>query len=344
MVLHITNLNISSNQERARDSHTIIQDLHFTIQPGEMVGLVGESGSGKSVTSSAILGLLPNSLTIVSGEITMHEVPLRSLSEKEKRRFRGKEIAYLFQNYSDSFTPFLRIGKQMVEAIRSHEKIGKSEAKQLALQWLERVNLPAERVYQSYPFQLSGGQIQRAAIAVALMMKPSLIIADEPTTALDVLTGERVLDLLGQLQNETNCAVLLISHNLRHVLNRTNRMAVMYGGHLIEMGATESIRNNPKHPYTQMLLKARPTLTYQKLDTLPEMPGEPGMISERGCPFLFRCPYSKEICKEKPILSYISEAHMVACHLSQEGEVSFEADSGSQTSYEKVSGTIDSFR
>jgi ABC-type dipeptide/oligopeptide/nickel transport system ATPase component len=211
-VLQVTGLNIVSTRKKNKKenmSAKLIHGVDFSIRAGEMLALVGESGSGKSVTASAILGLLPEALQVTSGQIKLNGMDIQSLSEKERRRMRGKDMAYIFQHYESSFTPFLKIGKQLVEVIRIHERIPVLKAKQRALEWLERVRLPAERVLNSYPFQLSGGQLQRASLAAALMLKPSLIIADEPTTALDALTGEQVLDLLVQLQKETGCAVLL---------------------------------------------------------------------------------------------------------------------------------------
>jgi oligopeptide/dipeptide ABC transporter ATP-binding protein len=227
----------------------------------------------------------------------------------------------MFQNYQGSFTPFMKIGKQLVETIRSHEQVGVKEAREVAMEWLDRVQLPAARVFASYPFQLSGGQLQRASLAAALMLKPSLLIADEPTTALDVLTGEGVLELIADLRKHTNCAVLLISHDLNHVLKRTDRMAVMYGGRLIEEGATRDVCMCPQHPYTQLLLEARPKLTAaaRMPGKLAAIPGEPGSVAERGCPFGNRCPSRTERCAEAaPEMKTIREGHLAACHLNHE--------------------------
>ncbi|HVI21080.1 MAG TPA: ABC transporter ATP-binding protein, partial [Bacillus sp. (in: firmicutes)] len=187
-LLEIKDLSISLHGANGQKEKNVVKKLNLKIRPGEMLGLAGESGSGKSLTASAILGLLPKSLNVSEGQIELRGKDLARLSEKEMRCMRGKEIAYLFQNYQGSFTPFIKIGKQLVEALRSHEKIRKADARKKALIWLERVKVPAERIFNSYPHQLSGGQLQRASLAAALMFKPSLIIADEPTTALDVLT------------------------------------------------------------------------------------------------------------------------------------------------------------
>jgi len=335
-VLTISDVTIASVQRNGKRAKELVRNIDATISKGEMLGLVGESGSGKSLTASAILGLLPHSLQVTKGSIHLNGIDIASLSEKEKQRLRGKEIAYLFQNYQGSFTPFMKISKQLVEAIRSHEHIDKQEAKKRALEWLHRVQLPAERVFDSYPFQLSGGQLQRASLAAALMMKPSLIIADEPTTALDVLTGEQVLELLVYLQKETNCAVLFISHDLTQVLRRTQQIAVMYGGRMVEVGPTESIRQNPKHPYTQLLLKARPKLTGRVPEKLTTIPGEPGAIADEGCPFALRCPYRTGQCAQMPAMTLVGVAHRAACHmLNSEGGVHDEVAAGSEA-YQQI--------
>lgn len=267
-VLEIRNLSISLQSDKKRAEGKIVKNVSFAIRPGEMLGLAGESGSGKSITAAAVLGLLPKSMKTTDGGIFLNGNELTSIEEKEMRLLRGTEIAFLFQNYQASFTPFMKIGKQMVEAIQTHEKIAKEEAQKKALWWLNRVSLPAERIFLSYPFQLSGGQLQRAAIAAALMLRPSIIIADEPTTALDVLTGEKILDLLAELQKEFNTAVLLISHDLKHVLKRSDMLAVMRDGQIVEYGQTMNIRENPKHPYTQLLLSVRPVLRKEGTERL----------------------------------------------------------------------------
>lgn len=313
-LLEIKDLSISSISAHKKQKTKLVKKISFTIRPGEMLGLVGESGSGKSLTATALLGLLPKSLKVSEGQIKFRGRELINLSEKEMRPLRGKEIAYIFQNYQGSFTPFIRIGNQLVEALRSHDKISKLDAKQKALIWLERVKLPAEQVFTSYPHQLSGGQLQRAALAAALMFQPYLIVADEPTTALDVLTSENILDLLVDLQKEFNCAVLLISHNLNHVLKRTDSMVVMYGGQIVEKGLTREIRKNPTHPYTKLLLQARPVLSGGVPEKLVVIPGEPGIIAEQGCSFALRCPKSFKKCSILPEIQSVGDSHWIACH------------------------------
>lgn len=313
-LLEIKDLSISSISANKKQKTKLVKKISFTIRPGEMLGLVGESGSGKSLTASALLGLLPKNVKVSEGEIIFRGRGLTHLSEKEMRPVRGNEIAYIFQNYQGSFTPFIKIGNQLVEALRGHEKTTKLEAKKKALIWLERVKLPPEQVFTSYPYQLSGGQLQRAALAAALMLEPYLIVADEPTTALDVLTSERILDLLVDLQKELNCAVLLISHNLTHVLKRTDSMVVMYGGQIVEKGLTKEIQTNPSHPYTKLLLQARPTLSRAVPKELVVIPGEPGIIAEQGCSFALRCPQSCNKCSIIPRMQTVGESHWIACH------------------------------
>ncbi|WP_081890168.1 ATP-binding cassette domain-containing protein [Paenibacillus tyrfis] len=257
-VLELERLTVHAVRGKARQP--LVRDLSLAIRPGEMLALVGESGSGKSVTADAVLGLLPSSLRIGEGGIRFRGEEISAWPDKRKRQLRGKEMALVFQDYQGSFTPFMKVGKQLIEAVRSHVRITYDEAKELVLHWLNEVDLPAERVFGSYPFQLSGGQRQRAALAAAMLLQPKLLIADEPTTALDVLTGERVLDLMTKLRRQTGCAILFISHDLRLVLKRADIVAVMQGGRIVECGRADTIRYRAVHPYTRLLLESRPLL------------------------------------------------------------------------------------
>ncbi|MFG6494689.1 ABC transporter ATP-binding protein [Fictibacillus sp. UD] len=309
-ILEIKNLSISLRDKKKM----LIKNMNLCVQNGQMLGLVGESGSGKSLTATAILGLLPSSLEIVSGTIQFGSYEITSLTEKECSQIRGKEIAYLPQNYQSYFTPFIKIGHQLVEIIRTHTAKKKTDAKEMALYWLNRVNLPAERVFNSYPYQLSGGQLQRASLAAAIMFRPKLIIADEPTTALDVVNGEIILDLLRDVQQEMNCAVLLISHDLKKMVNKVDELAVMYGGHIAEIGKTRAISNNPVHPYTHLLFQSSLKLSKSVPKELPTIHGEPGLVSLSGCSFLLRCPYATEECSKRPQMKTVGKQHLVACH------------------------------
>ncbi|AET60908.1 ABC transporter ATP-binding protein [Paenibacillus terrae HPL-003] len=247
---------------------TIVDGLELAIRPGEWFALAGESGSGKSMTASAIGGLLPPSVT-TEGIIAWKGHNLLALSAKQRRSLLGNEISYIFQDYHGAFTPFLRIGSQLDELMRAHGSWDRKARKLRCIEVLERVQLPEERVYRSYPFQLSGGQLQRAAIAAALLLEPKLLIADEPTTALDTLTAHRVLQLIDRIRTETGISVLWITHDLRHVRKYADRIAVMRTGTLVETGDTLSVLDHPAHPYTRSLLAAIPPLAPSTPARLP---------------------------------------------------------------------------
>jgi peptide/nickel transport system ATP-binding protein len=253
-ILTIENLQITSRDE------TIIHDVSLSISQGEWFALVGESGSGKSVTSSAIGGILPKSLNIQSGNIYFEHSNLIGKNEKELQKIRGNEISYIFQDYEGAFAPFLTIGRQFDETLKIHTSLSKKERIRLSLQALNEVNLSEKRVYDSYPFQLSGGQLQRAAIALAVILKPKLLIADEPTTALDSVTTSSVLDLIKELKEHINCAVLFITHDLRQVKKYADMIAIMKQGRIVESGTKVDVFNQPQHEYTKMLFSSIPPL------------------------------------------------------------------------------------
>ncbi|MBE4909158.1 ABC transporter ATP-binding protein [Bacillus luteolus] len=247
-LLSIENLSIHSKGAKK----SLINCVSIELAKGEIVGLIGESGSGKSLTARAIMGLLPSTME-VEGSIVFNDVDVVALPSKEHRKMLGNKIGMIFQDYRGSFTPFIKVGKQMVETIRTHQKMSKNEAKEIAHQVLEEMGLDSKKTYQSYPFQLSGGQTQRVAIALALALRPSLLICDEMTTALDVLSGEKVLDAIDQLRKETGCAVLMITHDLALAYKRADRMYVMNQGEIVEEGLSEEIRCHHQHPYTKKL-------------------------------------------------------------------------------------------
>ncbi|UOE57795.1 ABC transporter ATP-binding protein [Cytobacillus oceanisediminis] len=263
-VLRISNLAIKHGEEY------LVRNIGLSIQEGDWLALIGESGSGKSITASSIGGLLPRDLSISSGSIHIGDVNLADLKEKERRTYRGKVISYIFQDYQGAFTPFMTIGAQFDEMLKTHTKDSKQQRKVRVLESLRNVNLPEERVYKSYPFQLSGGQLQRAAIAMATILKPKLLIADEPTTALDSITAAHVLQLLADLQKQTNCAVLFITHDLRHVRKFANKMAVMRKGRIVESGKKTEVLKHPQHVYTKELIAAVLSLktTKERLATI----------------------------------------------------------------------------
>ncbi|MDZ5473780.1 ABC transporter ATP-binding protein [Bacillus sp. 31A1R] len=253
-VLKIENLTIKKQEE------TIVDNVCIDIKAGEWLALVGESGSGKSVTATVIGGLLPKALKIESGNILLENQNILNLNERAFRKIRGKQISYIFQDYQGAFSPFIKIGKQFDEMLASHTTWKKRERVELTLHMLDSVNLSAQQVYNNYPFQLSGGQVQRAAIAIATILKPKLLIADEPTTALDSLTSLKVLELIYNLKEQTGCAVLFITHDLRHVKKYANNLSIMLRGKLVEYGDKKEIVEKPKHEYTKQLLSAIPPL------------------------------------------------------------------------------------
>ncbi|WP_139489440.1 ABC transporter ATP-binding protein [Brevibacillus dissolubilis] len=317
-VLQIDDLSIHTRADSS--GKRLVRNLNLTIQPGEMVALIGESGSGKSVTASAVTGLLPAPLSMSGGRILFQGRDTATLTSPERRAMLGKEISVVFQDYAGSFTPFIKIGKQLIEMIRRHMGWNKTTARVLATQALEQVELAAERVMDSYLFQLSGGQQQRVAIAAALMLEPDLLIADEPTTALDTLTGETILQLIDSLRHKTKCAVLFISHDLHHVIKRADRIAVMYGGEIVESGPTDVLVREARHPYTRFLLQSRMDLADVPA-RLQSIPGEPGAVSACGCPFALRCPVRIARCDSEAVPEMmVSDGHTARCHLIGEAQ------------------------
>lgn len=251
-VLAIEQLSVYKKDE------TIINTISFEIKKGEWFALVGQSGSGKSVTASAI-GQLAAPNFKLSGKIFFEKQDILTMSKKEIQKIRGQEIAYIFQDYHGSFTPFLTIGKHFEESYKRHTNFSKKKRREETIKALHSVELD-ETLYARYPFQLSGGQLQRVSIALALLLKPKLLIADEATTALDSVTCYKILELLTKLQKETNCTILFITHDWRHVRNYADHIAVMKDGEIIEIGKKHKILSNPQHSYTKKLIAAAPTL------------------------------------------------------------------------------------
>jgi peptide/nickel transport system ATP-binding protein len=251
-LLTVSNLSVAGKQT------DIVKNISFEIRKGEWLAIVGQSGSGKSMTASAIGQLLAPNLK-ATGEIWYEGKNLNSLSSKEMRQIRGNRLSYIFQDYQGSFTPFLTIGHHFEEYQRTHLKLSKSARKKQAEEALASVGLSVE-IYRRYPFQLSGGQLQRVSIALALLLQPDILIADEPTTTLDSISSFKVLQLLSHLQKEKGCAILFITHDLRHVVKYANRIAVMKDGEIVEQGQKQQVLNQPKHPYTNLLIKASPSL------------------------------------------------------------------------------------
>jgi len=299
-----------------------VQNVSFYIRPGEMLGLVGESGCGKSVTSLSVMRLVPSPPgQIESGEIFFKGRNLLSLSEREMRSVRGNDIAMIFQEPMTSLNPVFTIGSQIIEAVRLHQNMGRKEARNRTIEMLRLVGIsdPGQRV-DEYPHQLSGGMRQRAMIAMALSCNPDLLIADEPTTALDVTIQAQIMDLLAKLQDELDMAILLITHDLGVVAESTRRMEVMYAGRIVEEGTTEDIFASPAHPYTKGLIQSVPRLD-TRADRLSVIEGtvpDPADLPP-GCPFNPRCPLADDHCRGAlPDLETVGENHTARCFKSEQ--------------------------
>jgi peptide/nickel transport system ATP-binding protein len=298
-----------------------VDGVSFHVNRGETVALVGESGSGKSVTALSIMRLIPDPPgQIVGGDVLLEGRDLLKLSPAEMRSIRGSDIGMIFQDPMTSLNPVHRIGDQIIEAIRIHERISRVQARKRAVDLLSRVGIPSpDQMVDNYPHRLSGGQRQRAMIAMALSCQPKLLIADEPTTALDVTVQAQILELLRALQRDEQMGILLITHNLGVVAEMAQRMVVMYAGRRMEEGSTEEIFKDPRHPYTRGLLGAiplPPETAEQEPVSLKEIPGTvPSIFSiPPHCVFQPRCPFAISICEqERPTAVEFSETHRAAC-------------------------------
>lgn len=309
-----------------------VRGVSFDLDKGEAIGIVGESGSGKSVTSMSIMQLLQYPGKIKAGEIIFDGENLVGKSKKEMMKIRGKKIAMIFQDPMTSLNPVYRIGNQIMEATMKHQGHTKEEAREAAIEMLRLVGIPSpeERV-DNYPHEFSGGMRQRAMIAMALSCKPDLLIADEPTTALDVTIQAQILELLKDLKDKVDTSIILITHDLGVVADVCSRIVVMYGGLVMEEGTAEQIFYDPKHPYTMGLIKSIPKLEEGSKERLIPIPGTPPDLLKppAGCPFADRCPYAMEICQEEQPDYYSSgEGHRAACWLMHPEAPDVELDTG----------------
>ena len=299
-----------------------VDGIDLEIQQGQTLGLVGESGCGKSVTGLSLMRLVASPGRIVTGEILLRGENLLSLSERQMRERRGGDIGMIFQEPMTSLDPLYPVRDPLIEALRSHRKMTKQEALKEAIELLESVGIPdpARRVH-SYPHELSGGMRQRVMIAVALSCKPSILIADEPTTALDVTVQAQILSLLRTLQQDTGTAILLITHNLGLVAENCDTVAVMYAGKVVEQAPMRTLFRDPRHPYTQGLLRAVPRLDHppkQPLATIPGLVPNPLRLPS-GCRFRARCPWAMAKCVvEEPPLLDLGGGHASACWVQPE--------------------------
>lgn len=296
-----------------------INDVSISIGYGEAVGIVGESGSGKSVTMLSVMRLLSENGKVTSGEIVFNGRNMAQMSEKEMQVIRGNEIGMIFQDPMTSMNPVFTVGNQLVEAILKHnKKMPKKQAIAKAIDMLKLVGMPSpEKRFHQYPHEFSGGMRQRAMIAMALSCEPKLLIADEPTTALDVTIQAQIIELMKELKDKINMSIILITHDLGLVADICERVVVMYGGTIVEQGPVEEIFYNPKHPYTMGLLSSIPRLNMGKERLNPVEGHPPDMINPpAGCPFAARCSQAMEICNlHKPQYEKISENHGAACWL-----------------------------
>ncbi|MEM5766794.1 MAG: ABC transporter ATP-binding protein [Bacillota bacterium] len=297
-----------------------VDNVSFQVFPGEAVGIVGESGCGKSVTAHAILGLIPSPPgRIEQGQILFQGEDLRRKGEQEMQAIRGNKLSMIFQDPMTALNPVLTVGLQIAEALRLHQRLGKGEAYARAAEMLALVGIPspAQRV-KEYPHQFSGGMRQRALIAMALACNPQLLIADEPTTALDVTIQAQILDLMRELQAKLNTAIMMISHDLGVIAGLCSRVMVMYAGKLVETGSVTDIFHHPRHPYTWGLLKSIPRLDTRQKAQLAVIDGQPPdlLCLPAGCPFHPRCSQAMRICTEQqPALMPVKEGHSAACWL-----------------------------
>ncbi|MDF3060099.1 MAG: methionine transporter ATP-binding protein [Microvirga sp.] len=294
-----------------------IDGVSFDIAPGEVLGVVGESGAGKSVTGSAVIGLIDPPGRIAGGEVWLSEQRIDNLSPEEMRRIRGKRIGMIFQDPLTSLNPLYRVGEQLVETIQTHTDLSAAAARRRAIELLTEVGIPApERRIDGYPHEFSGGMRQRVVIALALCAEPELIIADEPTTALDVSVQAQIISLLQRLGREHGTAIMLVTHDMGVIAETADRVAVMYAGRIAEIGPVQDVVQNPLHPYARGLMGAIPTLA-QDASRLVQIPGSMPRLSAipPGCPFNPRCPHAWDRCRIDRPEPIQHGAHKVACHL-----------------------------
>ena len=301
---------------------TAIQDVTFHVERGKTLGIVGESGCGKSVTANTILRLLPETTSeIAAGSVVFEGTDLVKLSKREMRKVRGKQISMIFQEPMTSLNPVYTIGKQMAEMLRYNSNLNKKEIYEESIRMLEKVGIPSpEQRIREYPHQMSGGMRQRVMIAMALSTEPKLLIADEPTTALDVTIQAQVLDLMKKLQQEMGTAIMLITHDMGVIADTADYVLVMYGGEVMEYADVRTIFKDRRHPYTDGLLSSIPRLD-QDVERLNSIDGVVPPLSDMpaGCRFCTRCPYATERCRtEKPALTDLGGDHLVRCFKAQE--------------------------
>ena len=298
-------------------------DAHLTVGEGEVLGLVGESGSGKSVTCRAIVGMVPHPGAVLGGRIDYGGRNVLEFSKAEMRELRARQIAMIFQDPASALNPVFTIGHQISEVLRLNAGLGRAAARNRSIELLERVGIPApERRMSAYPHEMSGGMRQRVMIAMALAGEPRLLLADEPTTALDVTIQDQVLRLLEDLRRERNMSMILVSHDMGVIGTAADRVAVMYAGRIVEVAPTDVLFSRPDHPYTRALIDAMPQLTPEDRSDLRTIPGQPPDLLKlpEGCPFAPRCPLARDECNEVSMeLTAVSPAQLSACPFARDG-------------------------
>lgn len=317
-VLEVRDLNVTFH---ARGQEIwAVRGVNLDVYPGEILGIVGESGSGKSVTMKAVLGILPENASIKAGSLKLLSTEMTSLSEDEYRRLRGKDMTMIFQDPMTALDPVMTVGKHMEEVLKRNLGLkNKEEIRQKSIEMLDKVGIPdpPSRLKQ-YPHEFSGGMRQRVLIAMALACGPKLLIADEPTTALDVTIQAQILDLLQELEEQYHTSIVLITHDMGVVATVCQRIAIMYGGLIMETGTADEIFYDPKHPYTRALLRAIPSTELKEGERLQAIEGlPPSLINPpAGCPFAERCEYAEEKCRrELPAYHTFSQTHQAMCHM-----------------------------
>lgn len=313
LILQVENLTVSFNTQRGLAK--AVNNVNFELHKGEILGIVGESGCGKSVTSKSILKILPSRIARIEGHIFYNNVDLLSLNEEKMERIRGNRISMIFQEPMVSLDPLFSIGEQLREVLQTHAGLNKNEANQKVISVLKEVGIPSPEVrIKQYPFELSGGMRQRVMIAMGILLHPDILIADEPTTALDVTIQAQILQLLKNINQKYGTSIILITHDLGIISEFADQVAVMYAGKIVEKASSFEIFRNPLHPYTQGLMDSIPTMERLEGD-LPSIPGIVPSIYNlpKGCAFCGRCPYAMNICGQKDAPEQTCSSRMVKC-------------------------------